>query len=110
MPDKIIIDINSNVLRWKIDTLQERSNDTSPAFARIVQVMASSVEKNFEVEGRYSDPGSWYGGSTKWEQHSLATPMFPAGTGMNRYSIFSKGEMVPFAATSFHLDTPSLPC
>ena len=63
MHDKINIKIDSTLLREKIETLQKRVDNAGPAFAAIAQVMASSVEKNFEVQGRYSEAGSWKGGT-----------------------------------------------
>jgi phage gpG-like protein len=85
MPDKINIKIDSTLLREKIETLQKRVDNAGPAFAAIAQVMASSVEKNFEVQGRYSEPGSWKGGNSKWKALSPWT-LFSAIGGNRGYT------------------------
>ncbi len=73
MPDKININIDATGLHEKIKTLEKRVDNTAPVFAQIAEVMKSSVDKNFMVQGRYSEPDSWMGGSSKWEPLSVWT-------------------------------------
>lgn len=81
MADQINITIDSEQLKQKLKLLTNRADNAKDAFAKITQIMASSVEKNFEAQGRYSKPGSWQGGSTPWTALSNATLLNAIGGG-----------------------------
>ena len=50
-----------------------RTGDPKPAFEIIGETVRTSIVRNFEVGGRYSEPGSPVGGTRKWKPLSLMT-------------------------------------
>jgi phage virion morphogenesis protein len=52
--------------------LIRRAQDPTPVLAQIGEILLSSVEENFQVGGRFSEPGSPIGGSNKWDPVSPA--------------------------------------
>ncbi len=65
--------VDTTRLNQRLNDLRRRADNMEPAFAEIGQMLLTSVERNFEEEGRYSVPGAWQGGSSKWEKLAAAT-------------------------------------
>ena len=57
----------------KLLDMARRAGRLRPVMALAGETIVASVVKNFEVGGRYSEPGSAYGGSRKWQPLALAT-------------------------------------
>lgn len=62
------IDITVNVQAAKgfIEQLQGKISNMTEVMGLIGEIVQSSVEKNFEVGGRYSEDGSYKGGARRW--------------------------------------------
>lgn len=73
MQKDIDLKVDDSEINDLIDKLYARSSDMTPAMETIGEVFLISIAKNFEVGGRYSEPGSWRGGSNKWQPLSAAT-------------------------------------
>ncbi|TAN59650.1 phage virion morphogenesis protein [bacterium] len=56
-----------------MERLHAKMRDMTPAMREVGEIVKTSVIKNFEEGGRYSEPGSWKGGSNRWKPLSLAT-------------------------------------
>lgn len=69
----IQIEIDDSGVQALLGKLQQRIGDMTPAMQVIGEIVKTSVKKNFEVGGRYSEPGSWKGGTQRWQPLSLAT-------------------------------------
>lgn len=69
----IDIKIDDTEVKDLLDKLAKRSSDMTPAMKTIGEIIRTSVVTNFEVGGRYSEPGSWRGGSNRWQPLSAAT-------------------------------------
>jgi phage virion morphogenesis protein len=65
--------VDDSRLRERIAALTKRGRDMSSAFAEISEMLVSSVEQNFQQEGRYSEPRSWQGGGRGWTDLKPAT-------------------------------------
>ncbi len=53
--------------------LQDRISDLTPVMRNTGELIKTSVKRNFEVGGRYSEEGSWRGGTQPWQPLSIAT-------------------------------------
>ena len=69
----IKIEVDDRSIQKLLKKLKHRLNDMSPVMEEIGNIILDSVEENFEEGGRYSSPGSWRGGSKKWEPLSPST-------------------------------------
>lgn len=67
------IEVDDSELIKLLDELKQRTSDLKPVLQVIGELMKTSVKRNFEVGGRYSEPGSWRGGTRSWDPLSLAT-------------------------------------
>ncbi len=57
----------------KLLEMGRRAGSLEPAFRLIGETVRTSMVKNFEVGGRYSEPGSPKGGNKKWKPLAIAT-------------------------------------
>ncbi|OGP23544.1 MAG: phage virion morphogenesis protein [Deltaproteobacteria bacterium GWC2_56_8] len=73
MADGIDVRIDDSEVQRLLDKVSERASDMTPAMRVIGEIAKVSIIKNFEVGGRYSEPGSWRGGSNRWQPLALAT-------------------------------------
>lgn len=69
----IDIKIDDTEVNGLFEKLTQRSSDLTPVTRVIGEIIKTSVIKNFEVGGRYSEPNSWRGGSNRWQPLSAAT-------------------------------------
>ncbi len=53
--------------------IQKRVSDMTPVMRGLGELIKTSVKRNFEVGGRYSEEGNWRGGTRAWLPLSLAT-------------------------------------
>lgn len=67
------IQVDDTRLKKRIADLMARSHDATPAFEEIGEMLLASIERNFANEGRYSEPGSWRGGSKTWDDLAAST-------------------------------------
>jgi len=67
------IEIDDSRLKTILKKLDKKVRNLKPAFEEIGELLVTSITKNFEVGGRYSVPGTWRGGSNKWQPLSPAT-------------------------------------
>lgn len=67
------LEINDEATLEMLGVLQWRMRNLKPALSVIGEIGKTSIKRNFEVGGRYSEPGSWKGGSQAWLPLSLAT-------------------------------------
>jgi phage virion morphogenesis protein len=68
---KIAVDSEPVIARLK--KLAARTGDLSAPLNALGDIVLSSVEKNFEAEGRYESAGSWRGGNTRWKDLADST-------------------------------------
>lgn len=61
------IEINDGVTRTLLAEILTDAMDVRPVLPEIGEIVISSIMKNFEVGGRYSEPGSWRGGENRWQ-------------------------------------------
>jgi len=55
-------------------TLEANGGDLSRPMEAIAELARSSIVRNFQVGGRYSEPGSLKGGTKKWKEKADGTP------------------------------------
>jgi phage virion morphogenesis protein len=104
VPHIVVDDKN---LERKIRELSRRSDNLQPAFEEIGEMLLSSIERNFQDEGRYSSPGSWQGGATRWEDLAPATVKSRARTGRGPHPILQiSGQLA--ASITKHVTPSSL--
>jgi len=75
----IKVQIDDKELQTFFHELTKKMGDLTPAFKIVGQIIQKSVWKNFDVGGRYSEVGSWRGGSKKWLPLAFATLISRAG-------------------------------
>lgn len=73
MKDAIDVKVDDRELMGLFKRIGKKVSDMSPLMRSIGEIVKTSVVRNFEVGGRYSEPGSWKGGSKKWQPLSAAT-------------------------------------
>lgn len=64
--------IDDTKFQERLKEIKAKGRDLQPALEVCAEIVVSSVEKNFDVQGRFSEPGSWRGGSNKWPQSAAA--------------------------------------
>ncbi len=69
----IKLEVDDRAVKEALRRLSERMEDMTPVMRRIGELLVSSVQENFNREGRYSGPGSWRGGSKRWKPLSRST-------------------------------------
>ena len=69
----IKIEVDDKGVKEALRELSERMEDMTPVMRRIGELLVSSVQENFNREGRYSEPGSWRGGSKRWQPLAPST-------------------------------------
>lgn len=67
------LEINDAATLEMLGVLQWRMRNLRPVMSVIGEIVKTSIKRNFEVGGRYSEPGSWKGGSQTWQPLSLVT-------------------------------------
>lgn len=67
------IEINDAELLQTLNAVHDKLGDLSQPFAELGELIVSSINKNFEVGGRYSEPGSWKGGNRSWAPWAAST-------------------------------------
>jgi phage gpG-like protein len=65
--------IDSTEVKQRFAKLKARGKDLREPLFEIGEIGLSSIKENFRVGGRYSEPGSWRGGSKKWEPLAEST-------------------------------------
>lgn len=60
------IEINATSAKSYLGEVAEKLDDMTSIMGLIGEIVQSSVERNFEVGGRYKEPGSYDGGPNKW--------------------------------------------
>lgn len=69
----IEIKIDDAELKSMLKALQAKLGNLKPVMREIGAIVKTSVVKNFEVGGRYSEAGSVKGGTKKWQPLSIRT-------------------------------------
>ncbi len=69
---KDVLTIDDREMKQLLRSLSRKMSNMRPLMSELGEIAISSIEKNFEVGGRYSSPESWRGGSRKWKP--LAAP------------------------------------
>lgn len=69
----IKIEVDDKGMQKMLRELSERMEDLTPVMRRIGELLVSSVQENFNREGRYSEPGSWRGGPKRWQELAPST-------------------------------------
>lgn len=69
----IEIKVDDSELRALLKALSWKLGNLTPVMREIGSIVRTSVVKNFEVGGRYSEVGSFKGGSKKWQPLSVVT-------------------------------------
>lgn len=67
------ITVDDREVKKLLGQLQKKVTDMTPVMQEIGEIVRTSVIKNFEAGGRYSEEGSWRGGSKTWRPLSVAT-------------------------------------
>jgi phage virion morphogenesis protein len=67
------IAVNSEPVISRLKKIAAGAGDLSAPLSVIGEIVLSSVEKNFEAEGRYESAGSWRGGGTRWKDLAEST-------------------------------------
>lgn len=57
-----------------LEALIANGGDLSHPMAAIAELSRSSIVRNFQAGGRYSEPGSIMGGTKKWKEKADKTP------------------------------------
>jgi phage gpG-like protein len=71
--------INDTEVNTLFRKLSSNGQDLRPAMATIGEVLMTSIDKNFEAQGRYDKPKSWRGGTNKWRELSSGTKLGKIG-------------------------------
>lgn len=67
----ISISLKKANLQRRLNALAKKGSDLREPLSLIGEIVAASVDKNFQVEGRHNgDPDSIFGGPKKWEEWS----------------------------------------
>jgi len=69
----IKIEVDDEGVKKSLRELSDRVEDLTPVMKMIGELLVSSVQENFNREGRYSEPGSWRGGSKRWKPLAPST-------------------------------------
>jgi phage gpG-like protein len=64
--------IDDSAWNDRIKRLKRNCEDMTKPLDECAEVLVSSIEQNFAAEGRFSEPGSWRGGSSKWQPSGAA--------------------------------------
>ena len=67
------LEVDDTATLEMLGVLQGRMGNLRPVLSVIGEIGKTSIKRNFEVGGRYSEPGSWKGGLQAWMPLSLAT-------------------------------------
>ena len=67
------LEVKSAELIARFTRMTERMRDMKEALIDVGEEIITSVQENFEAEGRYSVVGSYIGGHTKWQELSPIT-------------------------------------
>ena len=73
MPSEMSLEVKSAELIARFTRMTERMRDMKEALIDVGEEIITSVQENFEAEGRYSVVGSYIGGHTKWQELSPIT-------------------------------------
>jgi len=73
MTDAINIKIDDSGVMAMIERLHSKMRDITPAMQEVGELVRTSVIRNFEEGGRYSESGNWRGGTKTWQPLSIAT-------------------------------------
>lgn len=85
--------VNDSIVRQRLTQIARQSGDLSAPLNECAEIQISSIEENFNVEGRFSEAGSWRGGSNKWPKSGAAKArggMTLSDSGQLRFSIQKK--------------------
>jgi phage virion morphogenesis protein len=66
-------DVNLGPVADRFKKLAKGGASLSAPLSACGEILLSSVEENFQQEGRFSSAGSWRGGGTRWPDLSPAT-------------------------------------
>ncbi len=89
----IRIKVDDGEVTALLKRLSDKASDMTPAMRAIGEIVRTSVVRNFEEGGRYSEAGSWRGGGKRWQPLSIAT-LFAGRKGMfvGKSGRFRKGK------------------
>lgn len=75
----IIARFDSSRFDAAVKTLSDRSINLNAPLRACGEVMMTSVDRNFEVQGRYSTASEVHGGSTRWKDLAPSTKLARIG-------------------------------
>jgi phage gpG-like protein len=87
MSDGITLRVDDTQVKTLLDKLALRGKNMRNVMSVIGDIVIGSVDKNFQVGGRYGEVGSWRGGSSNWRALSTTTLLNAIG----RNKGFTKG-------------------
>lgn len=56
----------------RLKEIKAAGRDLQPVLEECAEITVSSIEKNFDTQGRFSEAGSWRGGSNRWAPSAAA--------------------------------------
>ncbi len=68
----IRVSVDQNAIRKRLAKIEKQGGDLNAPMHAIGETIASSVQKNFQVGGRFSSAGDWRGGTSKWKESKAA--------------------------------------
>ncbi len=69
----IKMEVDDKGVKKALRKLSRHVEDMTPVMKKIGRKIVTSVQENFNREGRYSRKGSWRGGSKRWEPLAEST-------------------------------------
>lgn len=64
--------IDDTAVTDRLQKIAEKSGNLRAPLDKCGEILVSSIEQNFNVQGRFSEPGSWRGGPNKWPPSAAA--------------------------------------
>lgn len=61
------VEVKYGPVTRRLHILLARGKDLSAPLNKCGEIVLSSVEQNFQTEGRYATAGSWHGGTERWQ-------------------------------------------
>jgi phage gpG-like protein len=64
--------IDDTAITNRLQKIAKKSGNLREPLDKCGEILVSSIMQNFNVQGRFSEPGSWRGGPNKWPQSAAA--------------------------------------
>jgi phage gpG-like protein len=64
--------IDDTAVKERLQKIARQSGNLRDPLDKCGEILVSSIEQNFNAQGRFSEPGSWRGGPNKWPQSGAA--------------------------------------